>query len=185
MPGPTFLEGEQVSLATVEDEDVSFLHETVNDPAVRDGLSFVRPQSEATEREWVDSVTGQETDDVHFLICVDDDPVGIVGLNHVTPTTGNGELGYYLAPDAWGNGYATDAARTIVDYAFAELRLHRVHARAFDDNEPSRRVLETVGFEHEGVMRDHWFRHGDHEDVHVYGLLASEWEESQRGDGVQ
>ncbi|WP_284009833.1 GNAT family N-acetyltransferase [Haloarcula pelagica] len=176
MPGPTFLDGETVSLATIEEDDVAFVHETVNDPAVREGLSFARPQSERAEREWIESVGDPDSDDVHFLICVDGDPVGVIGLNRVAPTTGAGELGYYLTPDAWGNGYATDAARTIVDYAFAELRLHRVHALAFDDNEASRRVLEKVGFEHEGVMREHWFRNGEYEDVHVYGLLAPDWE---------
>jgi RimJ/RimL family protein N-acetyltransferase len=176
MPGPTFLDGETVSLATIEADDVSFVHETVNDPAVRNGLSFARPQSEQTEREWIESIGDTDSDDVHFLICVEDDPVGVIGLNQVHPTLGTGELGYYLTPHAWGNGYATDAARTLVDYAFAQLRLHRVHARAFAGNEGSQRVLEKVGFEHEGVRRDHWFRNGEHEDVHVYGLLTSEWE---------
>ncbi|WP_324758693.1 GNAT family N-acetyltransferase [Haloarcula sp. GH36] len=175
MPGPTFLDGDEVSLATIEDEDTEFVHETVNDPAVRDGLSFARPQSEQTEREWIESIGDPETDDVHFLLCVDD-PVGVIGLNRVAPTTGAAELGYYLTPEAWGNGYATDAARTVVDYAFAELRLHRVYARAFAGNDGSRRVLEKVGFEHEGVMRDHWFRQGEYEDVHIYGLLSVDWE---------
>ncbi|WP_276271278.1 GNAT family N-acetyltransferase [Haloarcula litorea] len=176
MPGPAFLHGETVALHTIEAEDVPFLHETVNDPAVRDGLSIGRPLSEQAEREWVESVGERDSDEVHLLICVDGDPVGTVGLNGVAATNGHAELGYYLAEDAWGNGYATDAARTLVDHAFGELRLHRVYAKAFEDNEGSQRVLAKVGFEREGTLRDHWYRRGSHEDVHVYGLLADEWD---------
>jgi len=175
MPGPVFLRGEQVTLNVVEESDVSFLMETVNDPDVRDGLSFQRPMTETAEREWIERVTSPDCDDVHLLICVDGDAVGTVGLDRVDETNGTAELGYYLTPEAWGNGYATDAARTLVDHAFTGLRLHRVSARAVAGNEASRRVLEKVGFEHEGVMRDQWFRHGRREDVHWYGLLADEW----------
>ncbi|MBX0321626.1 GNAT family N-acetyltransferase [Halomicroarcula sp. F13] len=176
MPGPAFLHGEDVTLHVVEDDDVAFLYETINDPDVRAGLTFARPKTEREEREWVESVTDPDADDVHFLICADGAPVGTVGLRGVDSRAGTGELGYYLAADAWGHGYATDAARTLVEYAFTELRLHRVHARAFADNEGSRRVLEKVGFEHEGVLRDHWYRRGGHADVHLYGLLEGEWD---------
>ena len=175
MPGPAFLHGDQVTLAVVESDDVPFLVETVNDPSVRNGLAHARPKTERDEREWVEDVTDPSSDDVHLLVCVDGDPVGVIGLDRVSERTGFGELGYYVKPDAWGQGYATDAAETLVDYAFGELRLHRVQAKAFDSNPASRRVLEKVGFEHEGVLRGHWYRNGSHEDVHVYGLLEPEW----------
>lgn len=175
MPGPAFLHGEDVTLHVVEDADVDFLCETINDPAVRAGLAFARPKTAQAEREWVDSVAGPDADDVHLLICADGDPVGTVGLDGVDERAGIGELGYYVAADAWGNGYATDEARTLADYAFTELRLHRIQAKAFAGNAASKRVLEKVGFEREGVLRDHWYRDGTHEDVHVYGLLESEW----------
>jgi RimJ/RimL family protein N-acetyltransferase len=175
MPGPVFLRGEQVTLNTIEDDDVPFLQATVNDPEVRDGLAFGRPKSEQAEREWVESVTDPDADNVHLLICLDGDAVGTVGLTAFAPTTGTAELGYYLTPDAWGRGHATDAAQTLVAYAFTELRFHRVQAKVFDENRASQRVLEKVGFEREGVLREHWFRHGRHEDVHLYGLLVDEW----------
>jgi RimJ/RimL family protein N-acetyltransferase len=174
MPGPVFLRGETITLRTVEDEDVSFLQETINKPDVRHALSAVEPVSEQAEREWVESVTSGESDDVHLLVCVDGDAVGIIGLNNLTDRVGMAELGYWLTPDAWGNGYATDAVRTIVEYGFQERRLHRVYAKVLTGNEGSQRVLEKAGFQREGTLRDHWFRDGRHEDVYLYGLLAGE-----------
>ena len=174
MPGPAFLRGETVTLRTVEGEDVEFLQETVNNPDVRHGLSATEPISEQAEREWVESVTSGETDDVHLLICVDGEAVGIIGLNDVTDRIGMAELGYWLTPDAWGNGYATDAAQRLTEYAFQERRFHRVYAKVFVGNEGSQRVLEKTGFQREGTLRDHWFRDGRYEDVYIYGLLEGE-----------
>lgn len=179
MPGPVFLRGETVTLRTVEEEDVPFLQETINDPDVRYGLSATEPVSEQAEREWVESISSDDADDVHLLVCVDGSAVGIVGLNDVTDRIGTAEVGYWLTPDAWGNGYTTDAVRALAEYAFEERRLHRVYAKVLAGNDGSQRVLEKAGFEREGVLRDHWFRDGRHEDVYLFGLLAGELE---RGD---
>ena len=79
-------------------------------------------------------------------------------------------------PDHWGHGYATDAVRCLVRYAFEERRMHKVGADVYAPNEGSRRVLEKVGFEREGVRPDHAFVDGEHVDLYEYRPLADEWE---------
>ena len=103
--------------------------------------------------------------------CVDGAPVGTVGLTSVSTQPGTAEIGYFLSPDVWCNGYATDAVRSLAGYGFRERRLRRVYAKVLAGNGGSQRVLEKAGFEREGTLRDHWFRDGRHEDVYVYGLL--------------
>lgn len=174
MPGPIFLRGEEVTLHPVGDDDVEFLQELVNHPDVWPNLFHTGPKTEAEEREFVESMG--ESDDVHLLICPDDDPVGILGLNGLNEVWGLAELGYMLVPEAHGNGYATDAARRLVRYAFEDRRLHKVKANAYAHNAASRRVLEKVGFEQEGVFRDHAYVRGEYVDVYRYGLLAEEFE---------
>ena len=174
MPGAVFLEGDRVELRTVDESDVDFLHQLVNDPRVRRGIAAVDPVTHAQEREWVDS--RGDGDDINFVICDDSDPVGTIGLKPPNITTGASEVGYIVAPDDWGNGYATDALRAICGYAFEERRLHKVYANAYETNPASCRVLENVGFEKEGVHRDQGFVAGEHVDVFRYGLLAHEWE---------
>jgi [ribosomal protein S5]-alanine N-acetyltransferase len=61
------------------------------------------------------------------------------------------EFGYLYARESWGRGYATEAGRACMRVAFAELKLPRVVARATPENTPSRRVLEKLGFEFEGL----------------------------------
>jgi RimJ/RimL family protein N-acetyltransferase len=177
MPGPVFLDGETVALRTIEEEDIEFLQRHINDPAVRTPIGSSAPVNEAEEQDWFESLN--ESDDVSLLICVDGDAVGTISLMRIDEGWGRGTLGYWIAPDEWGEGYATAATRLLVGHAFDQLRLHKVRAEAFDYNTGSRRVLEKVGFTEEGVGREECFVDGEYVDVHRYGLIDREWRESQ------
>jgi RimJ/RimL family protein N-acetyltransferase len=87
----------------------------------------------------------------------------------------HGEIGYWIGAKYWGNGYATEAARAMVDYAFTDLRLHRVQARHFVRNPASGRVLQKLGMKREGTHRDLYVRWEQFETVDVYAILESEW----------
>jgi RimJ/RimL family protein N-acetyltransferase len=126
----------------------------------------------ADEREWFESL-GE--DGVQFLLRVDGDRVGTIGYRRFDERSGTAELGYFFHPDHWGNGYATEAARRMVEYGFGERRLDKVWARVLAFNDASARVLERVGFEHEGTLREQVFARGRRVDVERYGLLESEW----------
>ncbi|WP_224449994.1 GNAT family N-acetyltransferase [Haloprofundus salilacus] len=173
MPGPIFLRGERVELRTVEKGDVDFLQRLVNDPEVWSTLGASRPKNRQQETEWLESV-GDDGDD-QFLVCVDGDPVGVVGMQS-NETWGNAELGYMITPEAWGNGYCTDAVRTVARYAFEERRMHKVVAEAYDHNVGSQRVLEKAGFTLEGTHREEAYVGGEYRDLLHYGLLEDEFE---------
>ena len=83
-------------------------------------------------------------------------------------------LAYWIIPDERGNGYATEAADLCLKHAFDDRRLHRVVARVFENNDASIRVLEKLGFEREGFLREHSYVNGAHRNMHLYGILASE-----------
>jgi RimJ/RimL family protein N-acetyltransferase len=174
MSAPPFLHGETVTLHPVEREDLEFVRDVINDPRVWSQLGSATPKNMEQEEQWLESLS-EDDGDVQLLVCVDDDPVGTVGM-HVNETWGYGELGYLVAPEAWGNGYCTDAVRTLCRYAFDERRLEKVGAQCYDTNPGSRRVLEKAGFTHEGVLRKQAFLGGERVDLHHYGLLVEEFE---------
>lgn len=60
------------------------------------------------------------------------------------------KLGYAIGADHWGHGYGTDAARTLTDFAFTTLQLHRVSAATAPDNMASMALLKRLGFVYEG-----------------------------------
>ncbi|CAN7291541.1 GNAT family N-acetyltransferase [Bosea sp. LjRoot90] len=83
-------------------------------------------------------------------------------------------LGYWMGQRHAGKGHMTEAVRGALDFAFSELALHRVEAACLPNNEPSRRLLERVGFTREGEARGYLRINGVWADHLLYGLLSSE-----------
>lgn len=173
MPGPVFLDGEPIGLRTIEEGDIDFLQQTINDPRVRASLAPVRPTNRTEERNWVESLG--KTDSTNLLVCVDGTPVGSVDLKPPNHDWGVAEVGVMIAPDHWNEGYATAAIDRLCGYAFEERRLNKVYAAVYATNPAGQRVLEKVGFEEEGVLRKEGFVDGEHVDIYRFGLLADEW----------
>lgn len=104
--------------------------------------------------------------------------VGWCGLTGWNPDHRSASLGYCLGEAAWGHGYATEAARALLGWAFDTLDLNRVQAETDTRNLASARVLEKVGFVREGTLREDCVVDGDVSDSWVFGLLRREWSPS-------
>ncbi len=85
------------------------------------------------------------------------------------------EIGYILGREHWGQGYAGEAQRRVIDFAFDEVGLHRLEADTHPDNAASARSLERLGFRREGLLRERWLVGGRRGDSVIWGLLADEW----------
>ena len=90
-------------------------------------------------------------------------------------------LGYCLDEPAWGQGFATEAAGTLLQWAFNTLDLNRVQSEADTRNAASDRVLEKLGFLREGTLRENCIVDGEVSDSWVYGLLRRQWKPQQVG----
>ena len=88
----------------------------------------------------------------------------------------NAELGYWIGKPYWNRGYSTEAARAVLRYAFATLRLNRVFAHHFSHNTASGRVMQKLGMRHEGRRRQHVKKWGQFIDSELYGILQSEFQ---------
>ncbi len=100
-----------------------------------------------------------------FRVRVTGEFVGYGGLFDISTEDHNAEVGYGIHPEYWGKGFASEAVRSIVDFGFEKLRLHRIFGLIDPDNGASMRVLEKLGFQKEGVLRDNAFareRYWDH-----------------------
>jgi RimJ/RimL family protein N-acetyltransferase len=101
--------------------------------------------------------------------------IGNCGIRKDTPDARQADIGYELAPDYWGQGYATEAARAVVRFGFSELRVHRIWADCVADNVGSTRVLEKIGMRREGHLRENQYYKGRWWDTLLYGILESAW----------
>ncbi len=101
--------------------------------------------------------------------------VGAISLE-LEPEHRRAELGYWIGRPHWGRGYATEAARLVLDHGFGALRLNRIYAFHFSNNPASGRVLQKLGMAHEGRRRAHTLKWGEFLDSECYGVLAADRE---------
>ncbi|MCC3268067.1 GNAT family N-acetyltransferase [Arthrobacter gengyunqii] len=104
--------------------------------------------------------------------------VGWCTFNGWNPDFRSASLGYCLTEAAWGRGYATEAARALLTWAFNSLDLNRVQSETDTRNVASARVLEKLGFVREGTLREDCIVNGDVSDSWVYGLIRRDWIQS-------
>ncbi|RPI30240.1 MAG: N-acetyltransferase [Chloroflexota bacterium] len=101
---------------------------------------------------------------------------GTCGFNNWIRRRGSrGEIGYDLHPDYWGRGLMTEALRAVVKHGFTTMSLNRIEALVNLDNDRSIRVLERLGFQREGLLREYGFWRGEYWDLYCYSLLRKEW----------
>lgn len=108
------------------------------------------PYSRAGALQWMQGLAEGE---VVFGIAHDGHLIGICGYS--PSTKGAVEIGYWLGKAWWGQGFATEAARGLMDYAFAQPGVRRITCGHFVDNPASKRVIEKLGFRPVG-SEPHW-----------------------------
>ena len=175
MPHATVAEGDRISLHPLDEEDLEFVTEGVNHPEVRPFVGQSLPTSLARERQYFAEMT-ERGDAVQLLVTADGDRVGVVELDPIDRETGVAELAVWIHPDRQRGGYAREAVGLVVDYAFSELRMHKVTANAYAANDASQKMLESVGFVQEGVGREDSYFDGAYHDTYFFGLLEGEWD---------
>ncbi|WP_158057666.1 GNAT family N-acetyltransferase [Halorussus halophilus] len=176
MPGPVYREGDTLALRTVEREDEEFVQRAHNDPAVRVPVGLSHPENGTQVESYFEEKVENEAC-VNFVASVDGTPVGQVvamDLDRTRP-----ELSYWLLPEFHGEGYATEAVSLLIEFCFETYDVRGLYAQAYAYNEASWKLLERLGFEREGRLREDRFVRGEHRDTVHYGLLREEWESGE------
>jgi RimJ/RimL family protein N-acetyltransferase len=101
--------------------------------------------------------------------------VGDLALRWVSEEHRCGELGFIVHPAHQGRGYAGEAARALLPFAFETMGFHRVVGRTEARNTGSARVLEKLGMRLEAHLRENEYVKGEWQSELVYALLRSEW----------
>lgn len=137
-------------------------------------LRIPHPYEEKHAVEYIASAANSEDVRLAITLRATNALVGGIGL-HPDKQHCRAELGYWLGFPHWGKGYATEAARAVVDYGFEQLELGRIFASHFEGNEASGNVLRKLGMQREGCMRRHILKWDRFLDLEMYGILREEW----------
>jgi RimJ/RimL family protein N-acetyltransferase len=101
--------------------------------------------------------------------------IGEVSLIWRDEVNRQGEIGYIFNPDHHGRGYATEAARALLQLGFDEIGLHRIYARCAAANVRSWAVMERLRMRREAFFKEHIFVKGAWDEELVYAILEDEW----------
>lgn len=105
----------------------------------------------------------------------DDRAIGDFMLMLTDQESRQGEIGWGIHPDVQGRGYGTEGAREMLRLGFDELGLHRIFAEIDPRNAASRRVMEHLGMQPEGQLRESEFKNGEWVDSLICAILEHEW----------
>jgi RimJ/RimL family protein N-acetyltransferase len=113
-----------------------------------------------------------------MLTIADPDDRVVLGdlVVHLTWQGRTAEIGYSLARDAWGAGYAVEATAELVRYLFDVMGVTRVEAMLHPDNTASAMVLERIGMRFEGHTRSSFWLDDENSDDWLYGMIRADWE---------
>lgn len=162
-----------------QDRDAAHIFTYASLEAVSLPAGFPRHRSLAGARRWIRAAhrerkkRGSHAMAFTIVLKKSGNPIG--GVNLRWPHAGVGEFGYSLHPDHWGRGYAPEAARKLVDLAFAKFGAHRVQATCWVKNARSARVLRKLGLRKEGRLRGYLKRAGVVRDEFMWGVTRRDW----------
>ncbi len=128
-------------------------------------------------QDWL-ATHGQEYEKgetIRWAICLrpGDTLVGGISL-FVNASFQSAELGYWIGKPYWGQGYASEAAKKVVDFGFDAAGLNRIEAHFMQENGASAKILEKLGMQYEGLHRQLIKRWGEFKDVKTYAVLRSD-----------
>lgn len=140
-------------------------------PAVSAAYCQAMPQQWARREAFVLGIWDRETERL----------LGGSGLTGVDWSVPSASIGYWLRNSAVGRGYAEEAVRVQLDFAFDRLGCNRVELTCDPENRRSRRIPEAIGFTLEGHLRNHMrLPPGGLRDTLIYSMLPAEWQ-TKRG----
>lgn len=173
------LKTERLLLRPFTPKDAPIVQKLAGDKAIAaTTINIPHPYTDGLAERWISTHKPRFRDSrgaIYAITLLENQQLmGSIGLVTV-PDQKRAELGYWLGQPYWGRGYTTEAARELLRFGFTELGLNRIYANHFSRNPASGRVMQKIGMQYEGTMRQHIIKWDQFEDLKLYGILRNEW----------
>ncbi len=174
------LESPRLVLRALNLEDADFIFKEWSDPAV---IYYMRDEEPLKSRHQAEEYLRQlQTPEAMITTKwwgienkADGHLIGTCGYFKWDKRHHRAEIGYDLCPDCWGLGLMPEALQILIRYGFEEMDLNRIEATTHTENQRSQHVLEKLGFQREGLLREYYCRDGIYNDQVQFSLLRREW----------
>ncbi|WP_413513157.1 GNAT family N-acetyltransferase [Myroides odoratus] len=123
----------------------------------------------------------QNQDAIRWGIALQQQPerlIGTCGFHNFSIENSRAEIGYELHPDFWQKGLMTEAIKALIPFGFEAFNLHRIEAMIHPTNNSSRKLLEKVGLQSEGILREYFYEKEKFIDAEIFSILSREYQQS-------
>ncbi|MFK7808398.1 MAG: GNAT family N-acetyltransferase [Saprospiraceae bacterium] len=171
------LQTDRIYLRAIAAEDQRNVFKGLSHPDVIKyyGVSFKTLEETKEQMDWFADLEANGKG-IWWAICskADDSFLGAGGFNDLSKTNRKAEVGLWLLPEHWGNGYLRDVMPLMTKYAFETLNLHRIEGFVESSNEKCKRAMAKVNFTNEGTMRDCELKDGKLISVDIFAQLSTD-----------
>ena len=167
----------RIQLRKIQGQDIENVHRGLSHPSVIKyyGVSFLTLEATKEQMDWYKALE-EEKKGLWWAVCSLDGSTfyGAGGLNDWDHENRKAEIGFWLLPDYWGQGYMPEAMPLICDYAFNEMGINRIEGFVESSNQNCKRALGKLDFKLEGTMRSCEYKNGTFIDIDLYSRLKSD-----------
>lgn len=178
------LDGERLYLRDHRTDDLDIFHAWLSDPVI---MNHMRWKTSTIEESFVQLAEciqeNMKEDRSYYVLAVilkeNERIIGDAGFTIEFRESGGGiaNMGFFLLMPYWGKGYATEAAKLIIEYCFTTLNLHKVTADCDPENAMSENVMKKCGMQREAYHKQQYYIDGQWRDRIEYGLVYEDWAE--------
>jgi RimJ/RimL family protein N-acetyltransferase len=177
---PLILQTARLELREILENDCAEVHEFGSDPMVARFMNW-GPNTEDDTHRFIQRSIGYQSEKprMHYSLAIVvrdlSRLIGSCGVYLSNIENREGYIGYCLNRQFWGQGYATETARALLEFGFNKLNLHRIFATCDPANMVSAHVLEKIGLKYEGHFRENVYCKGEWHDELYYAILEKDW----------
>jgi len=173
-------QGEKIKLRAVEMKDFEgyFYSEERDSESDRASFEIMFPKAKEKIKERVETLSKNTFENDEFFFIIEDkegNAVGNINTHSCNKRYGTFQYGLGVKRRYWGNGYAKDAVKIVLQYYFNELRYQKVNVSIYEFNEQSIKLHESLGFILEGRLRRNYYTNGKYYDELCYGITIEEF----------
>ncbi len=173
---PTEITFETFILRKLKKTDASSITKHIIPDIVRYTANIPYPYTEKNAQAFIKLSLKKEQQQraLVYGIEINNEIVGICSIDSIDNINRKGILGYWLAKEHWGKKITSQAAKKILEIAFNSFNLHRIEVEHFSENISSQKIIQKLGFQLEGVKRDHFFRENHWHNSLIYSIIKKE-----------
>ncbi len=170
------INSESLLLRQFNPKDLNNVFKGLSDPEIIKyyGVSYSTLEDTKAQLQFYNDLKKNGTG-IWWAICSPDNKVfyGACGLNDLDKEHKKAEIGYWLLKEHWGNGYISKVVPFVVKYGFEQLGLHRIEAMVETENSASKKLMDRLGFEHEGTLIECELKNGKYISLEIYAKIKS------------